>query len=529
LPELNGPRRDGLVLWRALTDPEIGMFSDDNVDVLHEGTSSDILASAAALFESAKPGDIVLLYFSGHAKRISKDDLILCARNTLSHSASSLLSTGVPCVSLSKMIERSHADSVIVILDCCFSGSFKGVGRDVVDELKGTGRFVLSASQPIELASDASHRGQPSPFTQAIVSGLMSETAEYSAGEGVDLDALYSFVDKFLPKDGPRPSRGFDGSGNIVLSRAHSRQRGDTSIANGRHDNAGLRQPESVHAFPEKDRPEHYGLPWRFNRRLSGDLSIADLRIWMLTSALALAVIFCLYIAYHSWPQVQTGDGTQYKQDPHRDIVWPYIALSALIVICSVIEGLVVTGRSRKAESRREILQATETRPAVISRKVREILSYVAATAVFTVLFGFENYQATWIVGLSLLGALALISAISSMRQGDAAYLSGALLYVAAIFLPIANFYNNTQIGISDAAGITEIVLGGLMIATWWLKASRGILVVISALCLLPIVSDFAASKALVGPYVGLVGLGLAILTWVLGAGQLLGEVGEQS
>src|ERR1700749_1479668 len=98
------------------------MFYDDNVDVLHEGTSGDTLASAAALFDSAKPEDVVLFYFSGHAKRLSKDDLVLCARNTLSHSVSSLLSSGVPCASLSKMIERSHASSVIVILDCCFSG-----------------------------------------------------------------------------------------------------------------------------------------------------------------------------------------------------------------------------------------------------------------------------------------------------------------------------------------------------------------------------------------------------------------------
>ena len=65
------------------------------------------------------------------------------------------------------------------------------------------------------------------------------------------------------------------------------------------------------------------------------------------------------------------------------------------------------------------------------------------------------------------------------------------------------------------------------MIVAWWLKAPRGILVLAGTLCLLPIVSDFAESETLVGPYVGLVGLGLAILAWILGAGHLLSETGE--
>ena len=439
LPELNGPRRDGLVLWRALTDPDVGMFLDENIDVLYEGASGDVLASAAALFEGAKAGDIVLFYFSGHAKRISKDDLILCARNTLSHSVSSLLSSGVPCASLSKMIERSHAASVIVILDCCFSGSFKGEGRDAVDELSGTGRFVLSATQPVELAADASHRGQPSPFTQAIVRGLMSEAAEHSAGEGIDLDALYSFVERFMPKDGPRPSRGYDGSGNLFSPGARPPARRWVCIESGR-DSMGSFERESSNAFQQKDVPERYGLPWRFNRRLAGDLSRADLRIWIVTLALGLAAIACLCISYLSWPQGEIGTGFKTTQDPHREIVWRYIAACILIVICSAVDGIAVMARRRRAESRREILQATEARPAVVSRKIREVFSYLAATAVLTTVFGFENYGVAWIVGLSLLGALALISAVSSVRQGDAIYLSGALGSSSPPFSPYPTF-----------------------------------------------------------------------------------------
>jgi hypothetical protein len=269
------------------------------------------------------------------------------------------------------------------------------------------------------------------------------------------------------------------------------------------------------------------GLPLAFNRRLPGDLSSADLRIWIFTLVLSLAAIACLWLAYLRWPLTEIDYGAKTALDRHREIAWPYIAVCALIAICSFGNGIAGVSRSRRARSRREILQAADAKPALIFRKIREIASYVAATAIFTTVFGFENYDVAWIVGLSLLGALALISAISSLRQGDAIYLSGTLLFVIASFLPISDLYNNTQIGINNAAGIVGIILGGLMILAWWLKAPRGILILTATLCILPIVSDFAESETLVGPYVGLVGLGLAILAWIFGAGQLLSETGD--
>src|SRR5690349_3141729 len=218
LPELNGPRRDGLILWRALCDPLVGMFREEDIDVLYEGTSQEILITAAALLENATVDDDILLYFSGHAKRISKDDLILCGRNTRSHSSGTLLSTGVRSTSLSKMIEDSKAANVIIILDCCFSGSFKGADRERFDELKGDGRYVLAASHPIELAEDSA-KGLPSPFTRTVVQGLLSPDNPDDQSDAIDLDTLFAFVEDHLPNDSPRPWRGFDGSGTFVISR----------------------------------------------------------------------------------------------------------------------------------------------------------------------------------------------------------------------------------------------------------------------------------------------------------------------
>ncbi len=529
LPELNGPRRDGLVLWRALTNPKIGMFLDEHVEVLSERMSTEVLGSAARFFDDATHDDVALFYFSGHAKRLAKDELVLCTRNTLSHSTSTLLSSGVPSASLSKIIERSDAKAVIVILDCCFSGSFKGAEtNDSFGDLKGTGRYVLAASNAVELASDSDH-GQPSPFTRAVVRGLMcaASSSDNPSGRIVDLDTLYSYVDSDLPTGGPRPWRGFDGSGTIVIARPHgqrqSLQTAPTSSA------TVVGQARSNNAVPAGDNPQSsITRPWLTTRRVAGDFSIADLRIWLAMSLLGLAAAACLVVAYYRWPGVYhynyKSNRAWHTRNSHSYLALLLVVPSVSIALCSIIEGVLFLRRSRHRRSRREILQFAHTRPMGIVHRVREGCSYIAASAIVATLFGFENYGVCWIAALSFIATSAVVSVIVSLRQGDALYLAGALIYIAAAFLPSVIDVENATFGINSTPGIIEVFAGLVMVLLWWLKASRGFLLLACVVGLLPLLSDFTRSTSNEGPYVALIGLGVAVCAWALGAGQSIDQ-----
>jgi hypothetical protein len=220
LKDLQGPRLDGLVLWKALTDPATGYFSPEDVDVLYERTSSEVLRSIELFFNSAQSGDTVLLYFSGHGRRVDRE-LVLCSRDT---NTSVPRSSGVPCDEVSKIIKSSSAEVTIVILDCCHSGAFKG-DDDISHDLAGHGRYVLAATQPIGLADDSQEKSTPSPFTQPLVEGL----SQASDGDGdglIELDELFHYVDEKLQEKGYSPHRDFTGAGDIKIARISSVQEG---------------------------------------------------------------------------------------------------------------------------------------------------------------------------------------------------------------------------------------------------------------------------------------------------------------
>lgn len=213
LPELAGPRSDGLAIWGALTDGYTGLFLKEDVHPVFERTHADIQRETEEFFNSASYEDVLLFYFSGHGKRAAQE-LILCGRDTVS---TALLSTGVRSDTISKMIADSNASTIIVLLDCCHSGAFKG--DDIGAELSGSGRFVLAAVHASELANDADAKGRPSPFTAAIVEGLTLADIDSDSDGLIDMENLYGFVHAKLAKSGPEPKRMYDGAGDVPIAK----------------------------------------------------------------------------------------------------------------------------------------------------------------------------------------------------------------------------------------------------------------------------------------------------------------------
>jgi hypothetical protein len=217
LRDLQGPKRDGLLLRDALIDHDTGMFEKANVrDPLNDATSGEILEAVEEFFESAEPDDTLLFYYSGHGR--SRDqELYLCAQNT---DPSRLRSTAISGRVLRDIVGSSSslAQAKILVFDCCYSALFKGEDDQGITELFGTGRYVLAATSAVERAPDGAQKGMPSPFTKALADALMNEAEDLDGDGKVDLDDVYRYL-KTVSFDGARPHQNFEGAGTVPIAR----------------------------------------------------------------------------------------------------------------------------------------------------------------------------------------------------------------------------------------------------------------------------------------------------------------------
>jgi hypothetical protein len=218
LPELEGPRNDAALLRDALCDDRHGLFPSDNVRLVTEREAAEVLREAEELLRSAQPDDVVLLYYSGHGALSVAGDLLLATRDTRLDRP---LSTAVKASSLSDMVEESSAATTVIILDCCYSGRFKGArGGNLAEALAGRGRFVLTSSRGGELADDAHVQNRASMFTHYLVEALRGAADDVDGDGLVGLNEIYRYVHAHLTAGRRQvPERRFAGSGDVAIAR----------------------------------------------------------------------------------------------------------------------------------------------------------------------------------------------------------------------------------------------------------------------------------------------------------------------
>lgn len=193
LPALKGPPEDLKLLESALTDPVVGLHQTADVRTLLDATRGEVSEAIDDFFNTAAPDDNLLFYYSGHGRQDKNNSLFLCARDTR---VDRLPSTGVGDFQINQMIASSHAARVVIILDCCHSGSFKGGEMSAV-LAQASGRFLLTSCRDQELASDASKVGGASAFTQHFVDALRLGEVDSNQDGFVTLSEVYHHI---LPK-----------------------------------------------------------------------------------------------------------------------------------------------------------------------------------------------------------------------------------------------------------------------------------------------------------------------------------------
>jgi caspase domain-containing protein len=136
---------------------------------------------------------------------------------------------------LTKMIQKSISDKIVVILDCCYSGSAKiskgheedaaKIGRTTIDEKSrfGQGKYILSASQAAQEAY-ALTTGEHSIFTYYLLQGLRGDAESVDNEGNVTPQSLGRYVYRAImglpPDKRPRqtPFTRAEGSGDVILA-----------------------------------------------------------------------------------------------------------------------------------------------------------------------------------------------------------------------------------------------------------------------------------------------------------------------
>jgi hypothetical protein len=214
LQTLKGPVKDIAVLNRGLVDRDTGLFADVDVTLLPEVTSARALRALGTFFTTADRDDVLLVYFSGHGKLDQLGRLHLCMQDT---ETTDLLSTAVSSVRINEFADASRARNVVIILDCCYAGAFRG--GDFGDTVAGPGRYVMTSCRGTQLANDATVDNGTSFFTQHLVEGLL-HAADQDGDGYLSFSDLYAYVDRCLREDGKQiPQRRVAGDGDLRLAR----------------------------------------------------------------------------------------------------------------------------------------------------------------------------------------------------------------------------------------------------------------------------------------------------------------------
>jgi HEAT repeat protein len=193
---LEGPANDIAALGNLLRNPQRGKFE---VHEFLDKSHNEILPDLEQALSSATLGDLFLIYYSGHGKLARNGHLCLATADTREDA---LRSTSIPTRHLRDLVEESHCDQVVLMLDCCYSGAVDdGLRGDVGSELHvvddARGFYIMTASTAIQTARETAL----SPggvvmgrFTAALVEGIESGAADQGRKGKIFLSDLRHYL-----------------------------------------------------------------------------------------------------------------------------------------------------------------------------------------------------------------------------------------------------------------------------------------------------------------------------------------------
>jgi uncharacterized caspase-like protein len=207
LDPLKGPLNDIAELGKVLADPERGQFE---VHSFADRGRAEIMPALEEALNGAELGDMVLLFYAGHGKLDPSGRLCLATAETR---AAALYSTSIPSAELRSLIGHSRCESIVLLLDCCYSGAagkefVRGGAADQLSLMReAQGLHVLTSATGYQTAKEleSAEGGRiMGHFTRAVVSGLASGEADSDKDGKVSLADLRKYLSRVIRGQTPQ-------------------------------------------------------------------------------------------------------------------------------------------------------------------------------------------------------------------------------------------------------------------------------------------------------------------------------------
>ena len=221
---------DAAGIREVLTDPRLCGFPEGHVERQVNAPEGSIRVAIERFFKHREREDLLILYFAGHGIIDDHRRLTLALNET----DPDYRATGIDARFLREEMENCRSDRQVLILDCCNAGAFargrdaKGAPAGLQEALKGKGRFVLAASDKLQLSFDEVAGRETIPngiFTHYLIEGLRGFKAVSANGRAITATSLYSYAHEAVARETERRQ-------TPVLILPDEKRIGDVVLAN---------------------------------------------------------------------------------------------------------------------------------------------------------------------------------------------------------------------------------------------------------------------------------------------------------
>lgn len=228
ISNLRYAEKDAKEIKEILLDSNICGF-DGVIESINK-TRTQTFCNIDQLLKKAENDDLILIYFSGHGEPDPQHDLCLLFNNTR---LDSLLPTSLNYSMVKKSIDTSLCKTVIVILDCCYSGAAGIKGNNLTEildktvnkvtdddkNISGSGKVILSACSEFDIAKE-DEKLENSVFTYYLIDGLKNGKVACDIDGSINLDDLYYYASNNTKKNHYQtPYRKVECEGKIIIGK----------------------------------------------------------------------------------------------------------------------------------------------------------------------------------------------------------------------------------------------------------------------------------------------------------------------
>jgi hypothetical protein len=219
LAKLSKPETDAEVIAKLLKD-----YGDFQVKLLNGNVSHECLCQEIMTFGERADGAEALIYFTGHGFPVvgglGSTKVYLAASDCVIKTNNKQIvgqERGLSLNDINDFIRKSNLCSLIMLLDCCHSGSVVEDSwvTSSLNAMHQKNYYLLAACREFEPAW-AIKSEQYSVFTSALVQGL-SQTNAASDGK-ISCDSLFAFVKNLLKGSGQEPISLMIGGNTTIVS-----------------------------------------------------------------------------------------------------------------------------------------------------------------------------------------------------------------------------------------------------------------------------------------------------------------------